>query len=210
MARYTGPKTRINRRLGAQIYESSGALRAMERRDTPPGMHTRPRRTSNYGLALREKQKIKHYYGMGERQLRRYFDKASHMKGNTGEQLLVLCERRLDNVFWKAGFAPTPVQSSVAGRSSRRAPGAFSSATGSRRSTRRRTPMAGVEPLSDFDEFNKRMVCGSPTIEPRVEPVPIRMPFPKAPYQGSIYENQRTLSHNYFEHLPQARRAEAT
>jgi len=71
-------------------------------------------------------------------------------------------------------------------------------------------PMAGVEPLSDFDEFNKRMVRGSPTIEARVEPVPIRMPFPKAPYQGSIYENQRSLSHNYFERSPEARRAEAT
>ena len=71
-------------------------------------------------------------------------------------------------------------------------------------------PMAGVEPLSDFDEFNRRMVRGSPTIEPRIEEVPIRMPFPKAPYQGSIYENQRTLGNNYFEHLPEARRAEAT
>lgn len=71
-------------------------------------------------------------------------------------------------------------------------------------------PMAGVEPLSDFDEFNKRMVRGSPTIEPRVEPVPVRMPFPKAPYQGSIYENQRSLSHNYFERSSGARRAEAT
>ena len=91
MARYTGPKTRINRRLGAQIYESSGALRAMERRDAPPGMHTRPRRTSNYGLALREKQKIKHYYGLGERQLRRFFDNVTRKKGNTGEELLMLC-----------------------------------------------------------------------------------------------------------------------
>ncbi len=71
-------------------------------------------------------------------------------------------------------------------------------------------PMAGVEPLSDFDEFNKRMVRGSPTIEPRVEAVPVRMPFPKAPYQGSIYENQRSLSHNYFERSSEARRAEAT
>ena len=71
-------------------------------------------------------------------------------------------------------------------------------------------PMAGVEPLSDFDEFNKRMVRGFPTIEPRVEPVPVRMPFPKAPYQGSIYENQRSLSHNYFERSSEARRAEAT
>ena len=65
MARYTGPKARVNRRLGMMIYESGGAARAMERRDNPPGMHTRPRRTSNYGMALREKQKIKHYYGSG-------------------------------------------------------------------------------------------------------------------------------------------------
>ena len=110
MARYTGPKTRINRRLGAQIYESSGALRAMERRDAPPGMHTRPRRTSNYGLALREKQKIKHYYGLGERQLRRFFDNVTRKKGNTGEELLMLCERRLDNVIRRSGFTKTRPQ----------------------------------------------------------------------------------------------------
>ena len=110
MARYTGPKTRINRRLGAQIYESSGALRAMERRDAPPGMHTRPRRTSNYGLALREKQKIKHYYGLGERQLRRFFDNVTRKKGNTGEELLMLCERRLDNVIRRTGFTKTRPQ----------------------------------------------------------------------------------------------------
>ena len=109
MARYTGPKTRINRRLGAQIYESSGALRAMERRDAPPGMHTRPRRTSNFGLALREKQKIKHYYGLGERQLRRFFDNVTRKKGNMGEELLMLCERRLDNGIRRSGFTkPRP------------------------------------------------------------------------------------------------------
>ena len=60
MARYTGPKARVNRRLGGLIYESSGASRALERRDQPPGMHTRPRRPSVYGLALMEKQKMKH------------------------------------------------------------------------------------------------------------------------------------------------------
>ena len=65
-------------------------------------------------------------------------------------------------------------------------------------------PMAGVEPLSNFEEFNSRIVLGSPTVVPRVEAVPIRMPFPKAPYQGSIYENQRTLSNKYFEHLTDA------
>ncbi len=110
MARYTGPKARINRRLSSLIYESGGAVRALARRDQPPGMHVRPRRPSNYGLALMEKQKIKHYYGLGERQLRRYFGKATHSKGNTGEELLILCERRLDNVVRRAGFACTRSQ----------------------------------------------------------------------------------------------------
>lgn len=110
MARYTGPKARINRRLGAMIYEDAGASRALERRENPPGMHTRPRRPSNYGLALKEKQKIKHYYGLGERQLRRYFDKVSSSKGNSAEELLILCERRLDNVIRRAGLAKTRPQ----------------------------------------------------------------------------------------------------
>lgn len=110
MARYTGPKARINRRLGTLIYESAGAARAMDRRDNPPGMHTRPRRPSNYGLALMEKQKIKHYYGLGECQLRRYFDLVSRKKGNTGQLLLTLCERRLDNVIRRAGMTKTRPQ----------------------------------------------------------------------------------------------------
>ena len=110
MARYTGPKARINRRLGKMVYESRGAVRAMERRDNPPGMHTRPRRPSNYGLALMEKQKIKHHYGMLEKQLMRYFGKATRMKGNTGQQLLLLCERRLDNVVRRSGFTSTRPQ----------------------------------------------------------------------------------------------------
>ena len=110
MARYTGPKARINRRLGSLIYENAGASRALERREAPPGMHTRPRRPSNYGLALREKQKIKHYYGVGERQLRRYFDNVSRRRGNTGEMLLLTCERRLDNVIRRAGFTKTRPQ----------------------------------------------------------------------------------------------------
>ena len=110
MARYTGPKARINRRLQQLIYENAGASRAMERRENPPGMHIRGRRPSNYGLALREKQKIKHYYGLGEKQLRRYFDKAGRMKGNTGEQLLMICERRLDNVVRRAGYTKTRPQ----------------------------------------------------------------------------------------------------
>jgi len=92
------------------IYESSGAVRAMERRENPPGMHGRTRRPSNYGLALMEKQKIKHYYGLGERQLRRYYNNVVHKKGNTGEQLLALLERRLDNVVRRAGLARTRPQ----------------------------------------------------------------------------------------------------
>src|SRR5688572_26908273 len=110
MARYHGPKARINRRLGFQVYESHGAIKAMERRDNPPGMHTRPRQPSNYGLALREKQKIKHYYGLGERQLRRFFDSVRHKKGNTGQQMMLLLERRLDNVVRRAGFVLTRPQ----------------------------------------------------------------------------------------------------
>ncbi|MCA9267461.1 MAG: 30S ribosomal protein S4 [Planctomycetales bacterium] len=110
MARYHGPKARVNRRLGAMVYETRGALRAMDRRQQPPGMHTRTRRPSNYGTALMAKQKIKHYYGLLERQLRRYFDKATKMKGNTGEQLLLLCERRLDNVVRRAGYTVTRPQ----------------------------------------------------------------------------------------------------
>ncbi|MBM4090497.1 MAG: 30S ribosomal protein S4 [Planctomycetes bacterium] len=110
MARNIGPKARVNRRLSALIYESGGAARALEKRDSPPGMHMRPRRPSNYGLALREKQKIKHYYGLGERQLRRFFDVVSRQKGDTARTLLIQCERRLDNVIRRAGFAHTRPQ----------------------------------------------------------------------------------------------------
>lgn len=111
MARYTGPKARINRRFGAQLYESAGAVRAYGKRsEQPPGMHPRSRRTSNYGTALSEKQKIKYYYGLGERQLRRYFADAVRKKGNTGETLLLMCERRLDNIVRRVGFAKTRPQ----------------------------------------------------------------------------------------------------
>ncbi|QDV27429.1 30S ribosomal protein S4 [Aureliella helgolandensis] len=110
MARYTGPKARINRRLSTMVYESAGATRASQRRDSPPGMHPRGRRTSNYGTALTEKQKIKHYYGLGERQLRRYFAAATSAKGNTAQNLLLMCERRLDNVVRRAGFTKTRPQ----------------------------------------------------------------------------------------------------
>lgn len=110
MAHYTGPKARINRRLGVNIFESAGALKATERRPNPPGMHPRPRKPSTYGLAMREKQKVKYYYGLGERALRGLFHKARRTRGNTGDALLILCERRLDNVVREAGFAKTRPQ----------------------------------------------------------------------------------------------------
>jgi small subunit ribosomal protein S4 len=110
MARYHGPKGRINRRLGSMLYESRGAVRAQERREQPPGMHTRTRRPSNYGAALQAKQKIKHYYGILEKQLRRMYANAVRGTGNTGETLLIMCERRLDNVIRRAGLTHTRPQ----------------------------------------------------------------------------------------------------
>lgn len=110
MGRYTGPKARVNRRLNFLVYESAGAVRASERKAYPPGQATRRKKLSNYGTALNEKQKIKHYYGLREKQLRRYFAKARRMKGNTGDHLLVQCERRLDNVVRRSGFTITRMQ----------------------------------------------------------------------------------------------------
>jgi small subunit ribosomal protein S4 len=92
------------------VFENAGALRAAERRETPPGMAPRRRKVSTYGTALMEKQKIKYYYGLRERQLRKYFDRVRRMKGNTGEQLLIMCELRLDNVVRRAGFTLTRPQ----------------------------------------------------------------------------------------------------
>ncbi|MEZ6062464.1 MAG: 30S ribosomal protein S4 [Planctomycetaceae bacterium] len=110
MGRYTGPKGRVNRRLGVNVYESAGSIRALERKEFPPGMHRRRKKPTNYGIGLAEKQKIKFFYGLRDRQLNRYFDKARRMKGNTGQQLLLICERRLDNVVRRAGFALTRPQ----------------------------------------------------------------------------------------------------
>src|SRR5215475_4898605 len=111
MARYNGPKARINRRLKTLVYETAGAARALERRDNPPGMHIKgARKLSNWGLASAEKQKIKHYYGLLERQLRRYYHMVASKKGNTGEQILTLCERRLDNVIRRSGLTKTRPQ----------------------------------------------------------------------------------------------------
>jgi len=110
MGRYTGPKDRLSRREGVNLMlkgarSESGKL---ERRMVPPGMHNwRRGRTSDYGTRLREKQKVKRYYGVRDRQFMNYFRKAERMKGNTGAALLGLLERRLDNVIYKLGFAPS-------------------------------------------------------------------------------------------------------
>ena len=92
------------------VYESTGAVRALERRETPPGMYGRRKKMTTYGSAFAEKQKMKHYYGMREAQLRRYFELARKTKGNTGQTLMLLCERRLDNVVRRAGFVHTRPQ----------------------------------------------------------------------------------------------------
>ena len=113
MGRYTGAKGRVNRRLGAVVFESAGAMRALERRKGPPGQVTNSRRrnkVSTFGAGLREKQKIKYYYGLSERQLRRYYELAGRRVGNTGEELLMMCERRLDNVVRRSGLARTRTQ----------------------------------------------------------------------------------------------------
>ena len=110
MSRYTGPKARINRRLGLMVFESAGAAKALDRKPNPPGMAPPPRKLSKYGEALREKQKIKYYYGLGERQLRRIYDIAKRKPGNTGENMLVLCEQRLDSVIRLAGLTKTRPQ----------------------------------------------------------------------------------------------------
>jgi len=105
MARYTGPATRISRRLKVDLV---GGDQAFERRPYPPGQHGRGRiKESEYLLQLQEKQKARYTYGVLERQFRRYYEEASRQKGKTGEVLLQLLERRLDNVIYRAGLART-------------------------------------------------------------------------------------------------------
>jgi small subunit ribosomal protein S4 len=105
MARYTGPATRISRRLKVDLV---GGDQAFERRPYPPGQHGRTRiKESEYLLQLQEKQKARYTYGVLERQFRRYYEEAARQKGKTGEVLLQLLERRLDNVVYRAGLART-------------------------------------------------------------------------------------------------------
>lgn len=108
MSRYTGPRLRIIRRLGTPL---PGLMRTDPdlRRPYPPGQHgpTKRKKLSDYALRLMEKQKLRFHYGLSERQLRGYVAKAFAGKGNSGHMLLSLLERRLDNVCFRAGFAPS-------------------------------------------------------------------------------------------------------
>lgn len=106
MARYTGPKDRLSRREGFDLFAKGTKL---TRLTVPPGVHgpRGTRRISQYGRQLREKQKVKRLYGVLEKQFRRYVNAALKSKGNTGETLLSLLERRLDNVVYRLGFANT-------------------------------------------------------------------------------------------------------
>jgi len=109
MARYTGPKDRLSRAVGFDLYGKGSKL---TRINVPPGMHGNKRiRRSNSEFAkqLTEKQKVKRLYGILEKQFSRYAEKALRYKGNTGEQLLALLEKRLDNVIYRLGFTPNRI-----------------------------------------------------------------------------------------------------
>ena len=110
MARYTGPSCRLCRRQNMELYLKGERCYtdkcAIKRRNYPPGQHGQLRtKVSDYGLQLREKQKVRRIYGILEKQFRSYFEHADRMKGVTGENLLALLERRLDNVIYRLGFA---------------------------------------------------------------------------------------------------------
>jgi small subunit ribosomal protein S4 len=118
MARYTGPVCRLCRRDGMKLFLKGTRCDtpkcAFERREAPPGQQpSRRGKLTDYAIHLREKQKLKHYYGVLERQFRRYFQLAGRTKGNTGNALLQLLERRLDNVVHRLGFAQSRKQARV-------------------------------------------------------------------------------------------------
>jgi len=110
MARYLGPKLKLSRREGTDLFLKSG-VRAIESKckiDNAPGVHgARKPRLSDYGLQLREKQKVRRMYGVLEKQFRNYYKEAARLQGNTGENLLQLIEGRLDNVVYRMGFGAT-------------------------------------------------------------------------------------------------------
>ena len=113
MARYTGPKVRISRRLGTNIFENEKGRKALDRRPFPPGQHGRTRRRnagSEYLAQMQEKQKAKYIYGVLEKQFRKTYEEAIRLQGPTGEILLRLLEQRLDNVVYRAGWASSRPQ----------------------------------------------------------------------------------------------------
>lgn len=111
MARYLGPKAKLSRREGTDLFLKSArrSIGDKAKFDSKPGQHGRTSgsRTSDFGMQLREKQKVKRMYGVLERQFRRYFEEAERRKGNTGSNLLALLESRLDNVVYRMGFGST-------------------------------------------------------------------------------------------------------
>jgi len=114
MARYLGPKLKLSRREGTDLFLKSG-VRAIDSKckiDNPPGQHgARKGRLSDYGIQLREKQKVRRIYGILEKQFRNYYKAAASIKGNTGENLMNLLEARLDNVVYRMGFGTTRAES---------------------------------------------------------------------------------------------------
>lgn len=114
MSRYTGPRARVSRRLGTNIFGTRGETIALEKRPYPPGVHGRTRRRGNnnseYLIQLQEKQKARFTYGLNERQFRRVYDEASRKDGVTGENMLQALELRLDNVVYRTGWASTRPQ----------------------------------------------------------------------------------------------------
>ncbi|WP_404368034.1 30S ribosomal protein S4 [Marinobacter sp.] len=114
MARYIGPKCKLSRREGTDLFLKSG-VRALDSKcnlETPPGQHgARRGRLSEYGVQLREKQKVRRIYGVLEKQFRNYYAQAARIKGATGENLLQLLEARLDNVVYRMGFGSTRAES---------------------------------------------------------------------------------------------------
>ncbi|MBD3249997.1 MAG: 30S ribosomal protein S4 [Candidatus Pacebacteria bacterium] len=109
MARYTGPKQKLQRQIGEDLGLKTNALKTAKRINVRPGQHgaKRRRRPSDYGLQLAEKQKVKYIYGILEKPLRKLYEKADQAQGGTGPNLLAMLERRLDNVIYRLGWAPT-------------------------------------------------------------------------------------------------------
>ncbi len=114
MSRYTGPRARVSRRLGTNIFGTRGEALALEKRPYPPGVHGRTRRRPNanseYLVQLSEKQKARFSYGLTEKQFRKVYDEANRRPGVTGENMLRFLELRLDNVVYRAGICATRAQ----------------------------------------------------------------------------------------------------